>query len=756
MKKLFISLCLFLAITSVYAQNFVPDPTKVYNIVETTSNLVVGSTINGGLSTTQPALMPLTNSSSQAFNFVSTGAPDTYYLLNVNNYYLDKEATGWDSNWMTVFESSTNGTNSEWVISGTDSTSILLMCVANSLYLGADNNTPSSSLYCDRSTTRTPSHMFALKVATVDKTAKFSIVGNNIVFEIEKELQDYPIKFSASNQSHTINATATAGFSVNPSAFTPTDFANGGGTAQLQVSAPTAKIGDSGKVIFSYTSGGVITKLDSINITAVATYDRFFIKNNAGKFVIGSSTNPLVPMLDTIPAAVDNGSEYFFFRPVHHNVNDSLYYVVQDGDYNALKKNVGSHYMVDLGVVGDSLSVWKIISHPNGVKQIFNVVNQLSLGVDGVGQAAGIWDDKTFTPNPTSGPYCEWTFLSPATAVDPTISVLSSVLLSNGFLNTAFNGSTTLYDVLVPADVDSVTITGNPLSLVTTITANPVKVFAGEPAVLSVVSGDASSTTNYNFNLVQLTFDKWAAGSETSGTPNQYGWKCLNATWGSTNSPNDWTSRYFDNPAGYMYNGVAGWTGRVLYINWDGSPAPGVYSYPVSLEGGKAYTFTGKYAWNSITPMDTTNPLDTLSSTFTFAINPLSDNTGTNVASVDLVVKPSDLLNLHDARLTFTPATSGIYYLTIKSNNAIKAVIADLSIGLSTGLKNAVSSSIYATVSNQTIDIHGTLAGDAVKVYNISGQLVKQLTANSDITSINLKSGIYLIKVNATVLKVVK
>jgi hypothetical protein len=256
--------------------------------------------------------------------------------------------------------------------------------------------------------------------------------------------------------------------------------------------------------------------------------------------------------------------------------------------------------------------------------------------------------------------------------------------------------------------------------------------------------------------LVQLTFDKWAAGSETSGTPNQYGWKSLNATWGSTNSPNTWTSRYFDNPVGFMYNGVAGWTRRALYINWDGSPAPGVYSYPVSLEGGKSYTFTGKYAWSSITPMDTSNPLDTLSSTFTFAINPLSDNTGTPIASVDLVVKPSDLLNLHDVKLTFAPVTSGIYYLTINNNDAIEAAVADLSISETTGFKNPVSSSIYATVSNQTINVHGTLAGDAVKVYNISGQMVKQLTANSDITSINLKSGVYLIKVNATVLKVVK
>ncbi|WP_291125868.1 hypothetical protein [Flavobacterium sp. UBA6031] len=754
MKKLFFSLCLFWAIASVSAQNFVPDANKVYNIVLTNSGLAIGPSSPGG---SQPALEVLDNSASQAFNFIPTGAPDTYYLLTVDNNYLNKKSTDWDANWSTIFESSVNGTSSEWVITGTDSTSIILMTNATSKYMGFDGTTAGSSLYCDKGQNNW-SGTFELRVAHVDVSPKFNILGNNVVFEIEKDRQSYPMIISASNQSNNINATVSAGFSISKSTFTPTDFANGGGKIQVDLSAPSANIGDSGKVVFSYTSGGVIYNLDTAIITAVPTYERVLIRNKAGNVVIGSSaSNVLKPVLDSLDA--ENGSEYFFLRPVHRNVSDSLYYIVQDGDYKALMKNIGSHYEVDLGQLGDSLGVWKITPYENGVNHIFNVVNQLSLGADWVGINAGIWCDKGFNLNPTASPWSEWLFVSVETALDPSSSVLSNVQLSTGFLDKSFDGATTSYDVMVPADVDTVTLTGSTQSVLSTIAINPDTLVAGTPAVLSVVSQDSTSTTNYNFNLVKITFDKWAAGGENA-IPTKYGWKCANGKWAAANSTDSTSARYFDNPVDFMYNGEVGWTGRVLYLNWDGNvTASGVYSYPVSLEGGKSYKFAGKYAWVSGVSVDyTAIPVDTLISTFTFGISTALDSTGVTLASVDSVVKPTDMMkkNFQDVSLTFIPATSGTYYLTIKNSSAIKAAIADLSMSRTDGLKNVTSRNIYAYVSNDMINIHGTLAGDAVKAYNIGGQLVKQLTANSDITSINLKSGVYLIKVNANVLKVIK
>ena len=144
MKKLFISLCLFLAISSVSALNFVPDPNKVYNIVESTSNAVIGA------SGTQPALTDKMDIASQAFHFVSTGETDTYYILNGNSKYLNKVSTnGYDTRFADTI--SVVGNNSKWVIVGADATSgIRLMMVNNSKYLSSDGTSYGSSLYCDK------------------------------------------------------------------------------------------------------------------------------------------------------------------------------------------------------------------------------------------------------------------------------------------------------------------------------------------------------------------------------------------------------------------------------------------------------------------------------------------------------------------------------------------------------------------------------------------------------------------------------
>jgi len=176
MKKLFISLCLFLSLTSVSAQNFVPDPNIMYNIVHTDTKLVIGPTQTAGFSTTQPALMTSANLSSQAFNFIAVaGKADTYYLLNGEGKYLNKVSTvSWDY-WDVIFESTTVGTSSEWVISGADATSFRLICNANSLYLGTDAVVNASALYCNKDVANAGG-LFELKVAVIDNSPKFSIL----------------------------------------------------------------------------------------------------------------------------------------------------------------------------------------------------------------------------------------------------------------------------------------------------------------------------------------------------------------------------------------------------------------------------------------------------------------------------------------------------------------------------------------------------------------------------------------------------
>jgi len=65
------------------------------------------------------------------------------------------------------------------------------------------------------------------------------------------------------------------------------------------------------------------------------------------------------------------------------------------------------------------------------------------------------------------------------------------------------------------------------------------------------------------------------------------------------------------------------------------------------------------------------------------------------------------------------------------------------------------NSNIYAFVEGSSIVVKGVASGRAVVVYDLSGQVVKQVIASSNETILNLKSGLYMVKVGAKVMKVV-
>jgi hypothetical protein len=158
MKKLFISLCLFLAISSVYAVTFVPDPNKVYNIVQSSSNNVFGA------SGTSPVLSDKQDLASQAFKFVSTGVTDTtYFLKNGSNMYLNRiKGNGYDTNYDAV----TKGDSSKWVIVGADATGFRLKNVSTQKYLAANVTSYGSNLYCDKGATD-GNGLYKLQEATI-------------------------------------------------------------------------------------------------------------------------------------------------------------------------------------------------------------------------------------------------------------------------------------------------------------------------------------------------------------------------------------------------------------------------------------------------------------------------------------------------------------------------------------------------------------------------------------------------------------
>jgi len=146
MKKITTLLfCLFLAISSAFTTNFVPDPNSIYHIVESTVNNVIG--VGNG---TQPVLMDKQYTASQEFHFVSVaGKTDTYYIINGDNNYLNRKGT--DDNYTTIYEAAINGTNSEWVIEGADAaTGIRLKNNNNNQYLASNYTDTWQNLYTDK------------------------------------------------------------------------------------------------------------------------------------------------------------------------------------------------------------------------------------------------------------------------------------------------------------------------------------------------------------------------------------------------------------------------------------------------------------------------------------------------------------------------------------------------------------------------------------------------------------------------------
>jgi len=75
--------------------------------------------------------------------------------------------------------------------------------------------------------------------------------------------------------------------------------------------------------------------------------------------------------------------------------------------------------------------------------------------------------------------------------------------------------------------------------------------------------------------------------------------------------------------------------------------------------------------------------------------------------------------------------------------------------GPGTGLISKLTPDIFVSVSGENAIVNGVKAGDVISVYTLNGLQIKQITAKSAQASIKLNTGVYLIKVNSKVMKVI-
>lgn len=745
MRKITFLIALILVVGLVQAQAYKPEQGKYYHIMQTSSQLYIGATAE-----TQPAVQTLVNHRSQSFQFVPVaGKDDTYHLLNRMGMYLNKFAAEEWNYWTSIFESTVNGLYSEWVIVGATAAEVRLQLVENGLYLASDGIEENAYLYVDKSAEHA-NGLFSIVEAAADPDPEFSISETNVVIELEPEAV-FPLNFRAADFMDNINVTVSAGFDVFTSVYTPQDMIDNNGNLLLEIYAYGAEVGDTGVVEFSYTKLDEKVVLDTVYVTPVPMYTRHNIVHNNSGLVIGTQSTSAYPALTQNEGAV---SQRFLLRPVNPGVDDSLFYLVQDGYYRMFRRVPGHGWNTDLGTSGD-FAKWKIVDRGNGIVSLMNfeqIEANKVLGADGLTADSRLYHDKTWS----AGNNTEWR-ITEAFIPDETTSNLRAINISTGILDKDFDPAVTEYTIHLAMDVDTVLVSGlKAWSQMSLEGDSTVLTRDAKSMVLAGIGSDGVTRTEYSFTIGQdINFSQWDADGATGAltNPTRYGWKCdSTANWTVANATTAGTNRYIDNPANFKHNGVEGWTGRILYLRWDGAvTANGVYSVPVYLEGAKLYQFKGKLAWNSVVPAEAT------SAVFSLAVNSARDNSGTSYGSEIFVIDATDLLNLHDASFNITAPADGVYYLTIANSVPLLAAFADMSIEQPTSVDNPnARPEVYASVSGRLVNVYGVQAGDQVKVFNMSGQMIGESVANSSVASFNLNAGAYLIKVNNTVLKVVK
>ena len=377
---------------------FVPTAGVEYYITQFPSNMVVGA------SGTYAVLQTAVNDISQPITFTAvSGKADTYTLKNRQGNYLNKLST---NKWDVVFEAAINGLYSEWVIIGDVSTSIRFSNNGSAIDNGVSNFlapdspiTSGTGLWANKAADNA-NGVFSLVIAP-SPVAVLTLLQKEITIEIEKGLRTYPLFVKAIFFTDNIDVTASAGYTIDKNTITPADFA--AGLVKIEINT-TAAIGDTGKVVFSSTHLGVTTRLDSVKVTPVATYTRYFIQHVIGGLVIGNNSITGAPALTTYSNDI---SQKFLLRPVHPALTDSMYYIIHDDDYKLLRKLTATTYNTEYGFFGDEAK-WTLKTQADKKLSITNFVTGKELGTDGITVDSPIYDNKTWS----AGSYHEWVILT--------------------------------------------------------------------------------------------------------------------------------------------------------------------------------------------------------------------------------------------------------------------------------------------------------------------------------------------------------
>lgn len=304
-------------------------------------------------------------------------------------------------------------------------------------------------------------------------------------------------------------------------------------------------------------------------------------------------------------------------------------------------------------------------------------------------------------------------------------ATLANIVLLNGVLDKDFNSSTTNYIAFVPPSFTSTTVTATPSQTAATVSNNPSTINASTPFVAMLcTSSDGSTTKSYTVNYATTVFDDWDANSVIGNRsyPNLWGWNCSNTTscWSLANSSGT-ACRFNDVTSGWTFNGT-NWTGRDLYLRWDGTggtSTASVFSYPMQLEACKTYMLKFKYSWANNGTVPT---LTTTVSTDANGISPIITSNFTCSSTKQL---------FSEGIITFNSTSAGVYYFTLGANSAALCAIADLSLTKEIAQKLNVSESAFAfddINTSRSFIVSGNALIDTIKITTPNGISIDKKT----------------------------
>ena len=293
---------------------------------------------------------------------------------------------------------------------------------------------------------------------------------------------------------------------------------------------------------------------------------------------------------------------------------------------------------------------------------------------------------------------------------------LASISSPMGFLTPSFLPDSLTYSFYAPyssvlsaiAINDGVTMTGSP--------ATPTK--SSPNVAISTKSKDGTATKDYTVKTTFMPFTSWSGEGKTGAgsEPFYWGWNCSNSANATAfTQSGSGANRFQDVTTGWNFNDgstTTAWTGRVLYLRWDGSGGTTTASYftfPVYLEACKTYEFSTKYAWvnNASAP--------------TLAFSFSTDRLGSSPLITDNAVCSATKQLFQKKTILVSPSVTGVYYLTIKQPTAVGALtaIADMKLVESTTatINPSVSSLAFTNVAKSfDIKVSGNALADTIKL----------------------------------------